>query len=151
MAPAGTFDSPYLGAGSLSAAPNARNTLSTDLLLGRRLWRGAKVIVDASVTRCFGLSNSTGAAFPNNEAFRQTIALSGNTVPDDEDSLGFNEPMLRGRLTLSNGEFSVWGIFDNNPSAHDARTQFTNWALVGAGAFDFSADAQGWAWRSTTS
>ncbi|SDB71187.1 carbohydrate porin [Belnapia rosea] len=155
------FNSPYRGAGSLSPAANARNTLSTDLLLGRRLWRGAEVIVDASVTRGFGLSNSTGAAaFPNNEAFRlgsseptffvpraflrQTIALSGDTVPDDEDPLRFNGPMPRERLTLTIGKFSVWDIFDDNLYAHDARTQFINWALVGAGAFDFSADARGW-------
>ncbi len=155
------FSSPYRGAGSLSPAPNARNTLSTDLVLGRQLWRGAEVIVDASVTRGFGLSNSTGAAaFPNNEAFRlgsteptffipraflrQTIALSGDTVPDDEDPLRFNGPLPRERLTITVGKFSVWDIFDDNLYAHDARTQFLNWALVGAGAFDFSADARGW-------
>lgn len=155
------FHSPYRGEGSLSPAANARNTLSTDLILGRRLWRGAEVIVNASVTRGFGLSNSTGAAaFPNNEAFRlgsteptffvpraflrQTIGLSGDTVPDDEDPLRFNGPMPRERLTITVGKFSVWDIFDDNLYAHDARTQFLNWALVGAGAFDFSADARGW-------
>ena len=67
-------------------------------MVGRRLWHGAEFVVDASVTRGFGLSNSTGiAAFPNNEAFRlgsteptffvpraffrQTFALSADTVP----------------------------------------------------------------------
>ena len=65
------FRSPYLGGNSLSPSANARNTLSTDLVIGRHLWTGAKVILDASVTRGFGLSNSMGvAAFPNNEAFR---------------------------------------------------------------------------------
>jgi high affinity Mn2+ porin len=155
------FNSPYRGDGSLSPAPNARNTLSTDLVLGRRLWRGAEVIVDASVTRGFGLSNSTGvAAFPNNEAFRlgsteptffvpraflrQTIGLSGDTVANDGDPLRFNGPLPRERLTITIGKFSVWDIFDDNAYAHDARTQFLNWALVGAGAFDFAADARGW-------
>jgi high affinity Mn2+ porin len=155
------FRSPYRGDGSLSPAPNARNTLSTDFLLGRRLWRGAEVIVDASVTRGFGLSNSTGAAaFPNNEAFRlgstdptffvprfflrQTIGLSGDSVETDSDPMRFTGPLPRERLTVTIGKISVWDIFDDNLYAHDARTQFLNWALVGAGGFDYAADARGW-------
>jgi high affinity Mn2+ porin len=155
------FRSPYRGEGSLSPAPNARNTLSTDLLIGRRLWSGAEFILDASVTRGFGLSNSTGvAAFPNNEAFRlgstepyfyvpraffrQTIGLSGDTIAGEEDALRFVGPLPRERLTLTVGKFSVWDVFDDNRYAHDARTQFLNWALVGAGGFDFAADARGW-------
>jgi high affinity Mn2+ porin len=94
------FRSPYSGEGSLRPGANARNTLSTDLVLGRRLWPGADFIVDASITRGFGVSNSTGiAAFPNNEAFRlgstepyfytprvffrQKFALSADTVPNE--------------------------------------------------------------------
>lgn len=155
------FRSPYRGDASLSPAPNARNTLSTDLVLGRRLWHGAEFIVDASVTRGFGLSNSVGmAAFPNNEAFRlgstepylyvpraffrQTIGLSGGTIPSDEDALRFSSPLPRERITITVGKISVWDIFDDNRYAHDARTQFLNWALVGASAFDFAADARGW-------
>ncbi len=155
------FRSPYRGEGSLRPAASARNTLSTDLIVGRRLWHGAEFIVDASVTRGFGLSNSVGvAAFPNNEAFRlgsteptffvpraffrQTFALSGDTVPGEGDALRFVEPLPRERITLTVGKFSVWDIFDDNRYAHDARTQFLNWAHVGAGAFDFAADARGW-------
>ncbi|GAA0569234.1 hypothetical protein GCM10009416_04450 [Craurococcus roseus] len=155
------FRSPYRGEGSLSPAPNARNTFSSDLVVGRKLWPGAEAVIDASVTRGFGLSNSTGvAAFPNNEAFRlgstepaffvprafvrQTIGLSGDTGPIDYDALRFNERLPRERLTITAGKFSVWDIFDDNRYAHDARTQFLNWAHVGAGAFDFAADARGW-------
>jgi high affinity Mn2+ porin len=155
------FRSPYRGQGSLSPAANARNTFSTDIVLGRRLWEGAEFILDASITRGFGLSNSTGvAAFPNNEAFRlgstepyfyvprvfvrQTIGLSAGTVAGEDDALRFVEPLPRERLTITAGKFSVWDIFDDNRYAHDARTQFLNWALVGAGGFDFAADARGW-------
>ncbi|WP_149536651.1 carbohydrate porin [Siccirubricoccus phaeus] len=155
------FRSPYRGENSLSPTANARNTFSTDLMLGRRLWQGAEVILDASITRGFGLSNSTGvAAFPNNEAFRlgstepyfyvprlfmrQTIGLSEDTVETDDDPLRFTGPLPRERLTITAGKFSVWDIFDDNRYAHDARTQFLNWALVGAGGFDFAADARGW-------
>lgn len=154
------FRSTYSGDGSLKAVANARNTLSTDLVIGRQLWEGAEVIVDAAVTRGFGLSNSVGVAnFPNNEAFRlgstdptffvpraffrQTIGLSGDTV-EDADPLRFGSSRPRERLTFTLGKISVWDIFDDNLYAHDARTQFLGWALVGSGAFDFAADARGW-------
>jgi high affinity Mn2+ porin len=56
----------------------------------------------------------------------------------------FAAPIPRERITITVGKFSVWDIFDDNRYAHDARTQFLNWALVGAGGFDFAADARGW-------
>ena len=155
------FRSPYRGEGSLAPAANARNTFSSDLILGRRLWEGAEFIVNPQVTRGFGLSNSTGiAAYPNNEAFRlgsteptifvprillrQTLGLSADTVPNEDDPLRFTAPLPRQRITITIGKMSVWDIFDDNRYAHDARTQFLNWALVGAGGFDFAADARGW-------
>nr|WP_314074049.1 carbohydrate porin [uncultured Roseococcus sp.] len=155
-----SFRSPYRAAGSLRPAAQAANTFSSDLVVGRRLWAGAEVLVNASVTRGFGLSNATGiAAFPNNEAFRlgstepyiytprilfrQTIGLSADTVPND-DPLRLNAPLPRERITITAGKMSVWDIFDDNRYAHDPRTQFLNWALVGGGAFDYAADARGW-------
>ena len=117
---------------------NARNTLSTDLIIGRQLWQGAEFILDASVTRGFGLSNSVGVAnFPSNEAFRlgttdpfffvpraflrQTIGLSGDTV-EDVNALRFGTTRPRERLTIPIGKFSVWDIFDDNLYAHDAHS-----------------------------
>ncbi|MCR0985839.1 carbohydrate porin [Roseomonas populi] len=155
------FRSPYQGAGSLKPEASAANTFSSDLIIGRRLWHGAEAVVDVSVTRGFGLSNSTGvAAFPNNEAFRlgsteptifvpraffrQTIALSDDTVEGEDDPLRFDGALPRERLTFTVGKMSVWDIFDRNSYSHDARTQFLNWALVGAGAVDYAADARGW-------
>ncbi|UPY34992.1 carbohydrate porin [Sediminicoccus sp. KRV36] len=155
------FRSPYRAEGSFTPAAQARNTLSTDLILGRRLWQGAEVIFNPTLTRGFGLSNSTGiAAFPNGEAFRlgstdptvsvprlfirQTIALSEDTVPPDNDPLRFTTPLPRERITITLGKFAVWDIFDDNRYAHDPRTQFMSWALVGGGAFDYAADARGY-------
>ena len=155
------FRSPYQGAGSLTPGAQAANTFSSDIILGRRLWTGAEAVVDVSITRGFGLSNSTGiAAYPNNEAFRlgtsypalfmprailrQTIGLSGEMVEQEADSLRFAGPVPKERITITIGKMSVWDIFDRNSYAHDARTQFLNWALVGAGAMDYAADARGW-------
>jgi high affinity Mn2+ porin len=154
------FSSPYRGENSMAPAPNARNTFSTDLVLGRRLWQGAEVIVNPSITRGFGLSNSVGAAaFPNNEAFRlgstlpylfvprlffrQTVALGSGTVPYDGDPMRFNAALPERRITFTLGKISTWDVFDDNRYSHDPRTQFINWALVGGAAVDYAADARG--------
>lgn len=155
------FRSPYAGTNSLNPGPRGRNTLSADIVLGRRLWPGAEVIFNPIVTRGYGLSGTRGvAAFPNGEAFRigtdgpmatvarlflrQSFALSGELAAPDDDPLRFRSPLARERITLTIGKFSVFDIFDDNRYAHDPRTQFQNWAFVGAGAFDFANDAKGY-------
>ncbi|MDB5414458.1 MAG: putative exported protein of unknown function [Rubritepida sp.] len=154
------FRSPYRGPNSLQPAAMQRNTFSSDLILGRRLWEGAEVVVDGQVIRGYGLSGTRGvAAFPNGEAFRigsevpagfipraffrQTIGLSADAVPPDGDQLRFNRPLPRERITITAGKFSVLDVFDDNRYAHDPRTQFLNWAFVGGGAFDYANDAKG--------
>ncbi|MDN3563803.1 carbohydrate porin [Paeniroseomonas aquatica] len=155
------FRSPYQGESSLSPKQSFANTQSLDIVLGRRLWNNAEVIAVPSLTRGFGLSNARGAAaFPNNEAFRvgttdpyafmsrlfvrQTIDLSADAAPGaDPDPMRFAGPLARERITITLGKVSTWDFFDDNRYAHDARSQFLNWALVGAGAVDFAADARG--------
>ncbi len=154
------FASPYRGESSLQPKAMQRNTFSADLILGRRLWQGAEVIVNPEVIRGFGLSGTRGvAAFPNGEAFRigsetpagfvprafvrQTIGLSVDTVAQESDPLRFAGPIARERLTITLGKFSIFDIFDDNRYAHDPRSQFLNWAFVSAGAFDWANDAKG--------
>lgn len=155
------FRSPYSGPNSMQSAAMQRNTLSTDLVLGRRLWEGAEFVVNPQVSRGFGLSGTRGiAAFPNGEAFRigsegpsayftriflrQTIALSADTVAQEADPLRFSAPLPRERITITAGKIAVFDIFDDNRYSHDPRTQFLNWAFISAGAFDFSNDAKGY-------
>ena len=155
------FRSPYRGPNSLGPAATQENTLSLDLVLGRRLWQGAEFIMVPQISRGFGFSNARGvAAFPNGEAFRlgsstpiayvtraflrQTIALSDDTEGQDDDPMRFAGPLARERITITAGKVSIWDFFDDNRYAHDARGQFMNWSLVGAGAFDFAADARGY-------
>lgn len=154
------FRSPYRGANSLQPAGMQRNTFSTDLVIGRRLWEGAEIIADPQISRGFGLSGTRGvAAFPNGEAFRvgteapsiyltrlfvrQTIGLSVDMVEDDSP-LRFAAPVPRERITLTAGKIAVFDFFDDNRYAHDPRTQFLNWAFTSAGAFDFANDAKGY-------
>ena len=155
-----SFRSPYRGPNSMGPQATQENTFSTDLVLGRRLWEGAEFIAVPTLSRGYGFSNARGAAgFPNGEAFRlgsddpigyfsraflrQTIALSDDTEGQDDDPMRFAGPLARERITITMGKVSVWDFFDDNRYAHDARGQFMNWTLVGAGAFDYAADARG--------
>ena len=154
------FRSPYQGDASLSPNGETRNTQSIDLVVGRRLWENAEIVAVPTVTRGFGLTNSLGvASFPNGEAFRlgtrdpvvwlsrlfirQTVDLSYDAAGSDPDPMRFTGPLALERLTFTLGKVSVWDFFDDNRYAHDGRTQFMQWGLVGAGAFDFAADARG--------
>lgn len=50
------------------------------------------------------------------------------------------------RLTVIAGKFGVADFYDNNSYAHDPRTQFMNWSLMSAGAWDYPADTRGYTW-----
>jgi len=155
------FSAKYSGPNSLASGGQIRETVSLDLLLGVRLWRGAEAHVDGLMWQGFGLSKTVGVeGFPNGEAFRlgtdipnvnfsrvfirQTIGLGGGqeTVEDDALQLAGNRDVSR--LTLTVGRMSAKDIFDNNSYANDPRTQFMNWALMANEAWDYPADSLGY-------
>ena len=171
------FPAAYSGPASLSAQSETKETVSSDLYAGARLWAGAEAFVDGLAWQGFGLSNAVGAAgFPNGEAFRlgthrpdaivarlfvrQTIALGGEEERGEPDALTLGGQRATERLTFTLGKLSVKDIFDNNSYANDPRTQFLNWALMANEAWDYPADSlgyttgaavewirPGWAWR----
>ena len=155
-----SFRSPYQGPDSLTPGAAGRETITFGPVFGRRLWDGAELYINPEWDQGFGLNSSTGSAgVPNNEAFRvgktdpiltiprlfvrQVIGLGGAQEQLDADALQFAELVDVERITITAGKISVWDLFDDNRYAHDARTQFLNWALVGNGAVDFAADARG--------
>lgn len=157
----GRFPALYSGENSLDHTSETKQTISLDLFAGVRLWKGAELHADALVWQGFGLSHTFGVAgFPNNEAFKggtelpnitlahlliqQVIGLGGETetIPDSQLQLA-KEVDVR-RLTVSAGKMSAKDTFDPNTYSNDGRTQFMNWALVSAGAWDFPADSLGY-------
>ena len=109
----------------------------------------------------FGLSNTHGlAGFSNIEAqkagydfphyntarlfLRHVFGLGGEQedLPDAPNQVG--EKVDISRVTFTFGKVAVGDFFDSNTYSHDGRTSFMNWALVDAGAFDYSADQQGY-------
>lgn len=155
------FRSPYRGENSLSPKRDSTAMQTIDIVLGRRLWQGAEVIAVPSPTRGFGFSDNRGLGGPTNtESFhagtrdwdwnitrlflRQTIDLSYDAAGSDDDPMRFAGPLALERLTFTAGKVAAWDFFDNNRYAHEPRTQFLNYALVGAGAFDMASDPAGY-------
>ncbi|WP_288106156.1 carbohydrate porin, partial [Limnobacter sp.] len=52
-------------------------------------------------------------------------------------------PVATNNVTVTLGKFSVVDVFDNNTYAHDPRSDFLNWSIIDAGAFDYAADSWG--------
>jgi high affinity Mn2+ porin len=171
------FPAQYSGPNSLNSAGERQETLAADLFIGRRLWDGAEMHVDALMWQGFGLTQTFGVeAFPNGDAYkagttipdfmvarwfvRQTFGLGGEQEDIHEDSLNFAGKQDISRLTLTVGRFTPTDNFDNNTYAHDAHTQFLNWAMCANLTWDYPSDSVGyttglsmelnqpdWAWR----
>lgn len=126
-----------------------------------RLYDGLEAYFNPEVDQGFGLSNTLGiAGFPSGEAykigmavpylrlprafFRYTLGLGG---AEEKVEPGLNQlagTRLADNLILTVGKFSVVDIFDTNAYAHDPRSDFLNWSIIDAGAFDYTADSWGY-------
>src|SRR5436190_2825982 len=128
------FDAAYSGPNSLKSGSETRESVSLDLLVGARLWRGAEFHVDGLMWQGFGLSKTLGIeGFPNGEAFRlgteipnvnfsrvlirQTIGLGGEQETVEDDALQLAAERDVSRLTFTIGRMSAKDIFDNNSYA----------------------------------
>jgi high affinity Mn2+ porin len=161
------FKSAYLGPNSMDPQSAGRETVDLTLYAGLRLWRGGEAYANPEIDQGFGLSNTVGAAgFPSGEAykvgksspyfrlqrlfFRQTFDLGGDPDADIENiEAGPNQ--LGGsrhgdNLIFTGGKISTTDIFDTNTYAHDPKSDFLNWSLIDAGAFDYAADAWGYSY-----
>jgi len=155
------FTAPYSGQNSLDPEAEHETTVTATLFLGARLWKNAELYVDPEMSGGRGLSSTFGiAGFPNGDAFRvgspephiyiaramlkQTFPLEGETeaVEDGPNQLGGTRAVRRWTLTV--GKFGLSDFFDANPYSGDARSQFMNWSIWTAGAWDYAADTRGY-------
>jgi high affinity Mn2+ porin len=161
------FPALYSGIQSLDPAGQAVETLTVTGYFGGRLWEGAEFFLNGETFHGFGLRNPDGskgtvgiAGFVNGDALKggrwdfdfyvarlyvtQTLGFGGEqeTIKDDLNQIAGKKDISR--LTFTVGKFSINDFFDNNTYAHDPRTQFMNWSIWEAGAFDFAADVKGY-------
>lgn len=154
------FHAPYSGRNSLTPAAQSKNTWTTSAFLGLKLWDGGELYYNPELLQGFGLNSTVGAGgFPNGEAqksdflyphyntsrlfLRQTFGLGGEqeTIRSDYGQMAGKVDVSR--VTVQVGKFAVHDLFDANAYAQDPRTDFLNWSIWAAGAFDYPADKLG--------
>ena len=130
-------------------------------MAGWRPWRGTEFYVDLEGAAGKGVSGVVGmAGAPNGETYRvgnpefraslarvlirQTLDLGGETQTVEDDAHQLPGKRASRRLVVHLGKFSVMDVFDGNAYAHEPRTQFLNWTLMGHGAWDYPADTRGY-------
>jgi high affinity Mn2+ porin len=155
------FRSPYRGRNSLDPASRGNETFDATLFAGARLFDGLELWINPEIDQGFGLSGTFGAAgFPSGEAykvgkaepyfrlqrlfFRETFNLGGEVQPVEADANQLRGTRTADNLIVTFGKLSVTDMFDTNAYAHDPRSDFFNWSVIDAGAYDYAADA--WAY-----
>ena len=133
------FRSPYEGANSLSAANQAKETVSSTAFIGFRPRDGTEIYINPEITQGFGLSDTVGVAgFPSFEAqkasfpmprfdiarvyVQQTFGLGGEqeTIDNGPNQIAGKEDISR--LTVIAGRFAVTDFFDSNAYARRGPT-----------------------------
>lgn len=156
-----SFSSPYAGRNSFNPDSHSSETTDLTLFAGMRIAAGGELWINPEIDQGFGLNNSTGiAGYPSGEAYkvgqnapylrlsrlfyRQVFDLggTGQHIAPAANRLGGTQSV--DNLSLTIGKFSVVDIFDTNTYAHDPRSDFLNWSVVDAGAFDYAGDAWGY-------
>lgn len=157
------FKSAYLGPNSMDPQSAGRETVDLTLYAGLRLWPGGEVYANPEIDQGFGLSNTVGVAgFPSGEAykvgksspyfrlqrlfFRQTFDLGGEIENVEPGANQLGGSRSANNLIFTGGKISPTDIFDTNSYAHDPKSDFLNWSLIDAGAFDYAADAWGYSY-----
>ena len=159
------FNSPIpdslLGSVSLQSREKAKLSLTTTAFIGRRLWKDAALFFNPEISGGSGLSAAAGVAGAlNGETFRvgsaepalylgrlylrQRWAIGKETTVDEDDlnQLAGARPVCYLSATL--GKICIADYFDQNSYSHDPRTQFLNWSLMSAGAWDYPANTRGY-------
>ncbi len=155
------FSADYTGEKSMLTKESPKVSLTTTLFIGRRLWKNASLIFNPELSGGSGLSKAQGiAGFPNGETFRigsstpklylarlyleQRFALSPTLEQDDDNMNQVQKATPVKYLSVRAGKFSLSDFFDANNYSHDPRTQFLNWSLMSAGAWDYPANTRGY-------
>ena len=156
-----TFNAPYSGKNSMVTKEGWHTSLTSTIFTGVRLWQGAELYFNPEIAGGSGLSFAYGmAGFPNGETFRvgnvsptvyiargfirQHFALGNDKSAYAESTNQIGGQLPADRITLTAGKICMADIFDGNSYSHDPRSQFFNWALMDAGAWDYPANTRGY-------
>jgi high affinity Mn2+ porin len=158
-----SFNAPYTGPNSLSAAQEEGRSSTVTAFFGYRPWQAGELYFDPEMSQSTAMSDLHGlGGLTNSEQekssgpnpifyrarlfLRQTFGFGGG-----QDAVESGQNQLAGmvdkrRLVVTVGNLAVTDIFDKNAYANDPRTQFTNWTFLTQGAYDYASDARGYTW-----
>ena len=159
----GPFRADYSGTNSLNPIHEKAYTWTVTAYLGYRPFTNTEIYFNPEMIQSNQFSGLHGlGAFNNNENqktgeitptfyrarlfARQTWNLGGEKVKQESGANQLAGSIDANRFVLTVGNISTPDIFDNNAYAHDARTQFLNWALFTHITSDFAADGRGYTW-----
>ena len=157
------FPSPYEGPHSLTGAGDRATTQTYGAYFGAQLVPSFQIYLDVELFRGAGVGGTTGlAGLPNGDAVRQGSGDLGQspylarafgrwTLPlgGEEKEVSRAMDQLPGRLparrlVVTVGKLATSDLFDTSAFAGAPRTQFMNWSLFNAPAWDFPADTRGY-------
>ena len=161
-----SFSASYTGVNSLRPFPEKSYSFSSTAALGWRPWTGGELYVNPELVQGVPLSGLTGlggmtngeqqkTSGPNPTFYRarlflrQTWGLGGEKEAVESDANQLAGMVDKRRVVVTAGNLALIDVFDSSAFAHDARTQFMNWALLAHGAYDFAADARGYTWGAS--
>ncbi len=157
------FPAAYSGPNSLSTKYEKSYSFTATAFLGAHLWNGAEAYLNPELVQGVPMSNLVGlGGLTNGELqktagakpklyrarlfLRQSWGLDNQYENIESDFNQLAGSRYKNRIVVTVGNFAASDVFDLNSYAHDARTQFLNWALLTHGAYDFAADARGYSW-----
>jgi high affinity Mn2+ porin len=155
------FKAGYTGANSLLTKEPAKISLTNTYYIGRRLWKNAAIYFNAEIAGGEGFSKTLGiSGFPNGETFRigsptpqlyiarayfeQKFPLTNARTLVESDINQLRAYEANEYIAFRFGKFSIADFFDDNNYSHDPRTDFMNWALMSAAAWDYPANTRGY-------
>ncbi len=157
------FNAVYSGRNSLSTEREKSYSFTGTAFFGMRPWAGGEFYFNPEVAQGVPLSNLPGLGGLTNGEMARTSGPKPKLymaraflrqswgLGEIQDAVDSGANQLAGKvhrhlIALTVGKLSVTDIFDNNTYSHDPRTQFINWSLMTAGAYDYAADARGYSW-----
>jgi hypothetical protein len=159
------FRSSYAAENSMTAAADRMFTFSATAHWGARVWDGGEIYFNPELAagvpfagNLVGLGGFTngeitraGGAQPKPYLqrlfLRQTWNQGGEREKVDADFNQMAGFVDKNRFVLTAGNFSTLDVFDDNAYAKDPRTQFMNWGNWTYAAYDYAADARGFAFQ----
>jgi len=161
-----SFYAKYSGPNSLSPDPEHATSRVLTLYTGFQITKNLEILADVESAGGDGLSHALGiAGFTNLDVVRNptlsedpyvarvmlhyTLPLGDATAAATRNPLSLSSTLPVRRLELRLGKMSTVDLFDLNSVGSDSHLQFTNWAIVNNGAYDYAADTRGYTYGLT--